>query len=340
MPKNCPTDTALKAYNEGRVEPVEMEIIDQHIGSCDACIDRLENIPPGALVEGLRKSHEPDGELEEAEAEGETNDEETSSLRWGAFQPSEYQNLGIDRYELMGFVGSGPFGNVYFAIDNEKDPFAIKIPSADKITSSEHASLFFKDASAAFSLRHPNILSTVDYGFWQERIPFIASRQVTDPNLRTLASSTMIADESTLRRMFTQICSAINCAHRFGLIHRHLSPNNIFIEPGPMMLVSEFCVHYDGRYHFDLFEPLQSPSPFDSPEAVNNNPQFIDHRNDIYALGKILKLMLRITLIDPGRRNPWEMIIEKCTHSRRRDRYQSVRVILNELAKLKQLTSK
>jgi serine/threonine protein kinase len=296
-------------------------------------------MPPGALAEGLRISHEPDEELEQAELSNESSEEETSSLRWGAFQPSEYLNLGIDRFELLGQVGSGPFGDVYFAIDNQKDPFAIKIPMADKITSGEHANVFFKDAEAARSLRHPNILSVMDYGFWQEKIPFIASRQITAPSLRTLAAKNMIADEPTLRRMFTQICSAVNCAHRFGLIHRHLHPNNIFIEPGPVLIVSEFCVHYDGRYHFNLFEPLQNASPFDSPEAINNNPDFIDHRNDIYALGKILKLMLRITLIDPNHAKRWERIIEKCTHSRRRDRYQSVRLILDEIEKIKQLGS-
>jgi serine/threonine protein kinase len=212
---------------------------------------------------------------------------------------------------------------------------ALKIPHREKITSPDHCALFLRDAATAYSVQHAHILPLLDYGFWQEDLPFSATRHIRSPNLKQFARKSGLPDESAMKEVLLQICQAVGFAHEQRVLHRHLNPNNIFIEQGPCVLVSDFCIHYDGRYHFGLQEPLRNPNPFESPEAINNNPDFIDKRSDIFAIGKILKLLLRITSeMDHSQRAAWETIQTKCTKTRRRDRYQSVRAVVDAVKKL------
>lgn len=324
--KSCPTEEELQAFNQGYVDEDALQQISQHIDDCEHCLTRLELMPAGTLAENLRKSLT----LSAADVD---SAESSSEIDWSKFEPSRYRQLGFDCYELLGLLGNSRLGTCYLAAkeecESEMESFALKIPFVEKLTSPDHVKLFLKDADAARSLEHPNILKVADSGFWQEGVPFIATPYLNEPSLKRVAKTSRLADEQLLRCLFLQICIAIQHAHEQGIIHRHLTPNNIFLKPGRTIVVTDFCIHYDGYYQFDLTEPILDPDPFVSPESANNNPEFIDHRTDIYALGKILKLLLRLTdEIDDAKLFHWQKIQAKCTRPRRRDRFQSVQQLV------------
>ena len=332
--KSCPIDEILQAFNEGRVDVDLMDLIVNHLEHCQVCLDRLEVMSPGPLAHGLRQA----AELPEEESESSANSDDQSKevkkagtkLSWENVTPSRHQSLGFERYELIGTIGSGDFANVYLAINDKKEPFAVKIPFVEKLSSPDHIQQFLNDSTLAYSLRFANILSLSDFGFWQENVPFVATPHVSMPNLRKFAKTSCLPNESSLGVVFSQICFAVDYAHQQRVLHRHLHPNNIFIDAEMNVLVADFCLNIDGRYHFELLEPLIDPTPFVSPEAINNDPAYIDHRNDIFALGKILKLLLRITSnLDESRRESWESIQAKCTRPRRRDRFQSIQQLVD-----------
>jgi serine/threonine protein kinase len=156
----------------------------------------------------------------------------------------------------------------------------------------------------------------------------------------TALKRTLELDPDQSLAMFKQISEAIKYAHLVGVIHRHLSPDHILLEnwdPNgePAVRVSDFGFMFDSRYQFGLLEPKTPKSPFDSPEAANNDAEFIDRRTDIFSLGKILKLFLRIA--GPREQPVTEKlteIVNKSTSLRRRGRYNSVEELLVALSKV------
>ena len=318
----------LAAFNEGRVDETLMNQIGAHLDVCEACIDRLENMEPGPIARGLRRSVLG---LEEVEDQMQSSGSVLSS-DWTKFRPSQHRDLGFERYELIGSIAENPFANLFMALTKNQEAVAIKIPYRAKISSPHHCQLFLRDAEDAATLNHPNILPLIDFGFWLEDLPFVATRHLDAPNLKQFALDSGLDDADRMRQVLGQICQAVGFAHEQGVLHRHLTPNNVFLPSENEVLVADFSVHFDGRYQFELQEPLQDPNPFESPEAVHNNPDFIDHRNDIFAIGKILKLLLRITAkMDDSQRQAFESVQARCTSYRRRDRYQSVQELLQAI---------
>ena len=329
--RTCPSDDQLQAFNDGLVDDETIQQIVRHLGDCERCLDRLEKFPPGPLASGLKNSVQ----------EIKSNDGSASFIFQSSIQPPvEYDNptpsqpdhLGFDRYVLAGNISEGSFANTFFALDEHQKPVVVKIPLREKLTSPEHCHLFLKDAASWYSVEHPHVMPLLDFGFWQEDLPFAAMQYIEAPNLKKFARTWKLPDESTMSVLFKQICQAVGFAHNQNVSHRHLNPNNVFVAAGPRILVADFCMHYDGRYQFGLFEPVHDPNPFESPESRNNDPKYIDHRCDIFSIGKILKLLLQITAeIDHSRRELWEQIQSKCTHVRRRDRFQEVAEIVTAI---------
>ena len=330
---SCPSDDQLRAFNDGLVTDKTIQRIVRHLGDCERCLDRLENFPPGPLATGLKNS------LQEIEADDGNGSFISQSgaqtpVEFENLTPSRHERLGFERYVLAGNISEGPFAKVFFALDEHQAPVVVKIPLREKLTSPEHCHLFLQDAANWDSVQHPHVLPLLDFGFWQEDLPFAVMHYSEAPNLRKFAKCSQLPDESRMRVLFEQICQAVGFAHRQNVLHRHLNPNNIFVASGPRIFVADFCIHHDGRYQFDLVEPVHHPNPFESPEAVNNNPKYIDHRSDIFSIGKVLKLLLRITAeINDSRRGLWEQIQSKCTRVRRRDRFQEVEEIITATKK-------
>jgi serine/threonine protein kinase len=302
-----------------------MEEIAQHLAVCESCVRRLDELPGGTLAENLRLSVDQEcDELDSAEVD--------SDLDLTKLAPSSHFQLGFDEYEILARLGETEFAACFLARDEDDDLFAIKIPFAKKMTSEHHVNLFLRDASAAYGLNHPNIQKVESFGFWQEGVPFIATPYIESTSLTQIAKNARLANSDVLVSLFLQTCEAIQYCHNREMLHRHLTPNNIFVRDDRTVLVTDFCIHYDGRYQFDLTEPLLHPDPFVSPELANNNPDFIDVRSDIFSLGKILKLLVRLTnSITDAQALALKRIHTKCTRPRRRDRFQIVGDLMDEI---------
>ena len=360
MIKTCPTETVLRRFNEGRIDDyVEIDRITEHLGLCESCIDKLEAMTPGAIVAGLRESvsnHLIADDTNKAEKDRylktiqDSLDQMLSKVGYSIPDHMVDQNeLGENRYQLIASVGEGDFSCVFGALaedrvlsyEAESEQMAklvgIKIPHTHKLTSYRHSQQFFDDCQKAKSLQHPGIQPVIEFGYWDDTRLYLSKPLLQHPTLTRFAKSSPELTHDMLLLILNQLVDAIHYAHQQNVVHRHLTPDNIHVvlvekprtddtaQPTHEIktVVSDFGFVLDSRYHFDLIEPLASKNPFFSPESATLNADFVDERADIYSLGKILKLLMRLT-IDSRDEDRMKKIIEKSTFARRRDRYQTV----------------
>jgi len=136
------------------------------------------------------------------------------------------------KYVLERRLGEGGMGIVYKAHHKLlKTTRAIKIIRLDLAGNDPSvAKRFHQEAMAAAAIGHPNIISVPDFGFLEEKIPYIVMEFIEGTSLQTLMTNKgRFTPEEALEYMQV-ITSAVGAAHRYGIVHRDLKPLNIMIE--------------------------------------------------------------------------------------------------------------
>lgn len=203
-----------------------------------------------------------------------------------AFELQISAALGAD-YELGERIGLGGFGAVYRARDLKlKRDIAVKVMRADLASNPGLRDRFQREAESVASLRHPNILPIYSIGEAEGLVyfvmPLIQGKSLAD----LLAEGMLPLDES--RRIVAEIASALAEAHRVGLVHRDIKPDNILLEgPEQRALVMDFGIAkaIDSRETKLTATGMIVGTPqYMSPEQASGD-EHVDHRTDIYSLG-------------------------------------------------------
>lgn len=202
------------------------------------------------------------------------------------------------RYKIVGPLGEGGMSTVFLA-----EHWLIKRRVAMKILHSEYASdadmirRFMNEALAAGTLGHPNIVESTDMGFTRGDVPYIVYEYVEG----TLLSHEIYrVPEMPVRRVLKialQIASALEAAHEAGIVHRDLKTDNIFLtqhgDRSDHVKVLDFGIsRFLGNNDRTAIggKVLGTPE-FMAPEQALN-PDGVDKRADIYALGIVIYEML------------------------------------------------
>jgi len=260
-----------------------------------------------ALVDSLLATHE--------EAVDEWDDAPPGgSVRLPALDASGPRTGEIfGRYRILHPISSGGMGTVYEAVqDKPQRSVALKIMRGD-LMSADSMRRFNLESQVLARLRHPNIAQVYDAGTVEraERVvPFIAMELV--PGARSLVE---YAEEFGLDRMgrlalFAKVCDAVQHGHTRGVIHRDLKPANILVDQNGEPKVIDFGVARvtDGDVnaatrHTSVGKILGTVS-YMSPEQCAADPDEIDTRSDVYALGVVLFKLLARRLPYPIERVP------------------------------------
>ena len=145
------------------------------------------------------------------------------------------QGRVFGRYILEGRLGAGGMGELFRASDTKlQRPVALKVlrGSPDRATSAR----LVREGRAAAALSHPNIVTIYDVGE-HEGIPFLASECIDGKDLRAYVRDASVVPEQKIRWLH-EVARALGAAHRAGVVHGDVKPDNVMIaELGTVKLV-------------------------------------------------------------------------------------------------------
>lgn len=200
------------------------------------------------------------------------------------------------RYQLDDLVGAGGMATVYRGLDLLLDrPVAVKILREPYASTPAFRERFIQEARAAARLDHPNIVHIYDVGEDTERRPYIVMELVEGEDLKSLIQRERPIPVSRALSLARQICAGVGHAHRSGLVHCDLKPQNILITAGNQVKVADFGIARAYNFQEDTSNAEKQKfvwgSPhYIAPEQATGDPP--TPASDVYSLGIILYEML------------------------------------------------
>ena len=201
------------------------------------------------------------------------------------------------RYRIESVIGQGSAGTVYKAIQELIGrEVAIKVLHDYLVSDEEFIKRFRQEAKASSRLSHPNIITIYDFGV----LPKTGRPYIAMDLLRGTPLSEMIADRGFLPMeegipILAQVCAALAEAHRQGVVHRDVKPENIVLveRSGQKMfpIVVDFGIARLVQEESDVAKITRtgtvcgSPT-YMSPEQCTSSK--VDHRSDIYSVGIVI----------------------------------------------------
>ena len=197
-----------------------------------------------------------------------------------------------DRYRIERELGQGGMATVYLAHDLKHGRnVALKV-LRDDVTHSVGAERFLREIQLAARLNHPNIVALFDSGNL-DGLLFYVMPAVDGKSLREMLDATPQLPIADVVRIVTEVASALQHAHRQGVVHRDIKPENILLHDG-RALVADFGIgkalsDVDGTGFTQVGMNVGTPAYMSPEQAVG---EAVDGRSDLYSLGCVLYEML------------------------------------------------
>lgn len=204
----------------------------------------------------------------------------------------EETRLLNDRYQLLEGLGKGGMAFVYRARDLMLERYVgVKIMREDYSRDPAFQERFRQEAKAAANLSHPNIVTVHDFGLDAGKL-FIVMEYVPGTDLKTLLQQRGRFTPEEALPLVIQACAGIGYAHRAGLVHCDVKPQNMLVTPDQRLKVADF----------GIARALASIRPDEKSEVVWGSPQYFSPEqasgaapspaSDVYSLGVVMYEML------------------------------------------------
>jgi serine/threonine protein kinase len=275
----------------------------------------------------------------------------------------------LGSYEILGPLGAGGMGEVWRARDTRLSrEVALKVLPAELASDAGRLKRFEKEARAASSLNHPNIVTIYEIGTSESR-SYIAMELVAGKTLREL----LFAGPLPVKRLLqiaVQIAEGLASAHEAGIMHRDLKPENVMVTGDGLVKILDFGLAKLAQTGSDSGAGTNLPtetgtSPgtvlgtagYMSPEQAGG--ERVDFRLDQFSLGSILYEMVSgkrafqgktsvdtlsailneepqpLTDLSPQAPAPLRWIVERCLAKAREERFGATRDLARDLATLR-----
>ena len=197
----------------------------------------------------------------------------------------------IAHYEILEKLGEGGMGVVYKARDHKLERFvALKLLSARGDPSAEAAYRFEQEAKALAALEHPHIAALHDRGEFDGK-PYLVFEYLPGGSLRAklqrLRQSGQNLPLQEVLRYGVEVAAGLAHAHRKGVVHRDVKPENVLLTEDGRAKVSDFGLAlWGGATRITGTGRTLGTAAYTSPEQAQQLP--IDHRSDIFSFGVLL----------------------------------------------------
>ena len=224
--------------------------------------------------------------------------DDDDSARRSAMSLSVGDRLG--RFEILGPLGAGGMGDVYRARDPQlQREVAIKVLPTAFSRDPDRRRRFEREARAAASLNHPNIVAVHDVGV-HEGVGFIVTELLEGETLRQRMAGRPLPPRKAVEYAI-QIAAGLAAGHDRGIVHCDIKPGNLFVTKDGRIKILDFglakmtapgsddatvTVTLDGVQ----LAPVVGTAAYVSPEQARGLR--VDHRSDIFSMGAVLYEML------------------------------------------------
>lgn len=200
------------------------------------------------------------------------------------------QNWRLGNYEILEEIGRGGMGVIYRARQrHSRRIVAVKRVLSYHADSRETLARFRREAQAAASLDHPNILPIYEVSESEDGLPFFSMKFAPGGSLQQMARA-LRDDPRQCVALVAKITRAVQYAHNKGILHRDLKPGNILLDGRGEPLVSDFGLAKWLDTASDLTRTLTifGTPGYIAPEQASHAATELKPTADVYSLGAIL----------------------------------------------------
>ncbi len=259
-----------------------------------------------------------------------------------------------NRYELVDFIGKGGMALVYKAVDKRTGHFvAVKILRPEFNQDAEFSARFEREALAASRMSHHNIVNLLDVG-QADNMRYLVMEYVEGRTLKDVIRQKGALPPTVAAQIGIRILSALSHAHKNGIIHRDIKPQNVLVNKDGLIKATDFGIARVAGW--DTVSPEDSVMGsvhYFSPEQAQGKP--VTAASDLYSVGVVLYEMLTgkppfdgdtpvavamqhigskarpISEINPSVPPAMERVVEKAMEKRPERRYQSALEMAQDL---------
>ncbi len=190
------------------------------------------------------------------------------------------------KYQILRVLGRGGMGTVYEALDPQLNrKVAIKTMIQGLLGDPDLRARFAREAQAAGSLNHRNIVTVYDLGEDKGQ-PYIAMEFIEGTDLESIIHNRQELAMEVKVSIIGQICEGLGYAHRNGIIHRDIKPANIRVTPKGEVKIMDFGIaHLQAPTRLTKGGLVLGTIHYTAPEQVEGGK--VDHRADIFSVGAI-----------------------------------------------------